>query len=189
MANKIHETAIIYPNVILGDNVYIGAYSVIGAPPEHRDYFEVEKLQPVYIQNGAKIFEFVSIHAGTRGPTYIGENAAIFNHSHIAHDVEIGDEVTVAGHSTIGGHVVVGDFAFIGSRSTIHQHCVVGAYAMTAMGSNLHAHIPVGEMWMGHLCRYGGVNHRGLSRRNLTLDQAKELYDEVFLFHKGASKL
>lgn len=37
MANFIHPTAIIYEDVEIGDNNYIGAYCIIGAPPEHKN--------------------------------------------------------------------------------------------------------------------------------------------------------
>ena len=39
MKNKIHPTAIIYDNVTIGKNVYIGPYSIIGAPAEMEEYF------------------------------------------------------------------------------------------------------------------------------------------------------
>lgn len=184
----IHPTAIIYPNVTMEDDVVVGAYSVIGGPPEHRDYID-QPYAGVHLSRGARIFEFATIHSGTVAPTHIGQDTWIFNHAHVAHDVELGDNVTVAGHASVAGHVAIGDFAFIGGRATVHQHVVIGAYAMIGMCSVLQSHVPVGEMWMGHPARYGGINFRGLSRRKLLHDQAKELYDHSFLYLKGLSKL
>ena len=40
MANFIHPTAIIYEDVEIGDNNYIGAYCIIGAPPEHKKHWD-----------------------------------------------------------------------------------------------------------------------------------------------------
>ncbi len=188
MAVEIHPTAIIYPGVAIEDDVRIGAYAVIGGPPEHRAH-DGKPAQGVLISRGARIFEFVSIHAGTQRPTYIGEGTMIFNHSHIAHDVEINDYVTVAGHSSIGGHVTVMDRAFIGGRATIHQHCVVGAYAMIGMCSALKSHVPVGELWMGSPCRPAGINHVALSRCGVNLSTAMEMYGPGFLYLRGESKL
>lgn len=184
----IHPTAIVYPNVTLSDDVVIGAYAVIGGPPEHRDYSH-EPHAGVYIESGVRIFEFVTVHSGTAAPTHIGKDSWIFNHSHISHDVEIGECATIAGHASVGGHVVINDYAFIGGRATIHQHCVIGAFAMIGMCAAVRSHVPVGETWMGIPARPSGPNFRGLSRRKLTVSQAQEKYMEQFNYLKGISKL
>lgn len=37
--NYIHPTALIGPNVELGDNNYIGPFCIIGYPAEHKDFW------------------------------------------------------------------------------------------------------------------------------------------------------
>ncbi len=49
----IHETAIIYPGVIIEPNVYIGAYCIIGAPAEWKGREDCEGL--VLIMSGARL--------------------------------------------------------------------------------------------------------------------------------------
>lgn len=187
---KIHKTAVIHDGVTIGNDVVIGAYAVIGGPPEHRDYYTVNRCnRGVVIEDGARIFEFTTIHAGTIRPTVIGEGSAVFNHSHIAHDVELCKNVTVGGHTSIAGHVVVMDYALVSGRATIAPWVVVGAFSMVGMGSLLSRHVPPGEKWIGQIARNTGDNLVAMDRAGRDKAAVLALYEEAFNFYVRGSKL
>ncbi len=168
---RIGVGAIIGPRVRIAEDVVIGAYSVIGGSPEHRDFYsdvDNEKSVGVTIEAGARIYEFVTIHSGTVQPTHIGENVAIFNHTHIAHDCTLERGCTIGGGVSLAGHVWVMTMANVSGRSCIHQRCVVGAYSILSAASYLKAHMPPGEKWIGSPARPSGFNDVGLQRAGLT---------------------
>ena len=128
----IHPTAVIYPNVFVGDNVTIGAYSVIGSPAESKGLDPVNPIGMVIIGEGTIIREHVTIHAPTDklGYTRIGKNCYIQAHSHIGHDCQIGDNVTLACYACVGGHNKVGDYANFGLHAVSHQRSTIGQGTM-----------------------------------------------------------
>jgi UDP-N-acetylglucosamine acyltransferase len=158
MANFIHPTAIIGDNVILGDNNYIGAYCIIGDPAEHKKFWEVEeygtitfektdyrtlkkltkkriKCGNVIIGDNNIITGLVTIDAGTKDITTIGNNCFIMKHAHIGHDCILLDNVTISCGAKIGGHSIVKEYSNIGLNAVLHQFttiergCMVGASA------------------------------------------------------------
>ena len=62
MSNFVHPTAIIYPNVEMGDNNYIGPYCVIGAPAESRGNWGAQGK--VIIGNNNRFTGLVTIDGG-----------------------------------------------------------------------------------------------------------------------------
>ena len=174
---RIHKTAVIYPNVEIDKDVVIGAYCVIGGPPEHKEYYKGQETKKVLIGRGARIFEFVTIHAGTTKHTLIGENSSVFNHSHIAHDCYVGRDAIIGGGCSLAGHTIVMAGATLSGRSCTHQRIVIGAFAMLAPLSFVKTHVPVGEIWMGIPARPSGINEIGLQRAGLTLEGCKHTFD------------
>jgi UDP-N-acetylglucosamine acyltransferase len=137
MANYIHPTAIIYKGVTLGDNNYIGAYCIIGAPAEHKKYWGDSNLGggEVIIGNNNIITGMATIDAGTEQVTYIGDNCFIMKHAHIGHDCTINNNVTISCGAKIGGHSTIGEHSNIGLNAVLHQFskihvgCMIGASA------------------------------------------------------------
>ena len=134
MANFIHPTAIIGDNVILGDNNYIGAYCIIGDQAEHKKYWNKE-LGKVLIGNNNIITGLVTIDAGTKDITTIGDNCFIMKHAHIGHDCLIYSNVTISCGAKIGGHSIIDKYSNIGLNAVLHQFtiieqgCMIGASA------------------------------------------------------------
>jgi len=125
--NTIHETAVIFDNVELGSNNWIGAYSVIGAPAEKKGFVGRGE---VVIGDGNEIREHVTIHAGTVGKTIIGNQNYIQCHSHMGHDVEIMNNCTISAYACIGGHCIINDYANIALGGILHQWAIVETGAM-----------------------------------------------------------
>ena len=124
MANYIHPTAVIGPNVQMGDNNYIGPFCIIGFPAEHKGFWEEDKfLVPhesdlkiyrgdfgkdslgedmavktgkVIIGNNNVFTGLVTVDAGTETDTVIFNNVWMLKHSHVGHDAIIHDNVTIS---------------------------------------------------------------------------------------------
>ena len=131
--NTIHPTAIIYDNVTIGNNNYIGAYCVIGSPAEYKGMLDMN--EGVVIGNGNRITEFAVINSGTTSPTIIGDNNFIMRNAHIAHDVEIGNRNTTSANTIIGGCVRIGDDSNLGMGCIIHQELLIPDGVMIGMGA------------------------------------------------------
>ncbi|HMA79048.1 MAG TPA: hypothetical protein VKP88_08055 [Candidatus Paceibacterota bacterium] len=128
----IHETAIIYDGVEIGENVTIGPYCIIGAPAEHKT--AKQRSAGVRIMDGAVLHGHVTVDSGTDGLTVIGRNAYLMKHVHVGHDCTIGDEVTAAPHACFGGHVTAGNMSNFGMHAVIHPRVVIGEGAMIGAG-------------------------------------------------------
>ncbi len=140
--NNIHKTAIIEEGAILGDNITIGAFTIIG--------------KDVKIGDGT----IIDSHTVIAGKTTIGKNNHIFSHAAIGtipqdlkfngEDVEliIGDnnkirEYTLFNPGTIGGGSVtkIGDNnLFMGYVHVAHD-CIIGNNCIFANGATLAGHV------------------------------------------------
>lgn len=132
----IHPTAIIYPNVHVGDNVEIGAYCIIGAPAESKRFWNKEG-KGVIIKDNTIITGHCTIDAGTEKPTIIGSDCFIMKGVHIGHDATIEEGVTLSPHVVIGGHSVVGKATNMGIASVVHQRVNIPNDCMIGMNSTI----------------------------------------------------
>lgn len=132
--NYIHPTAVIYEGVELGDNVYIGPYCIIGAPAEHKAFWD-KPIGKVKIGDGCVITGHVTIDAGTQDVTTLGQGVWMLKHSHVGHDCVIGNGVTISCGAKIGGHTIIGDRCNIGLNAVIHQKQIIAKDCMIGMGA------------------------------------------------------
>ena len=144
--NNIHKTAIIEDGAILGDNITIGAFTIIG--------------KNVKIGDGTTI----ASHTVVEGKTTIGKNNQIFSHAAIGtipqdlkfdgEDVEliIGDnnkirEYTLFNPGTIGGGaktVIGSNNLFMGYTHVAHD-VIVGDGCIFANCATLAGHVEIGD--------------------------------------------
>lgn len=132
--NFIHPTAVIGPNVTMGDGNYIGPFCIIGGYPEHKDYWD-KLCSKVIIGNDNKFTGHVTVDAGTEGNTTIGNGCWFLKHSHVGHDVVIDDDVTVSCGAKIGGHTKILQNCNIGLNAVIHQRQFIEEGCMIGMGA------------------------------------------------------
>lgn len=131
---QIHPTALIYPNVVLHDNVFIGPYCIIGEPtssyyqdPEHHEFKKTEIGANSIIRSHSIIYEDVNI----------GENFQTGHHVTIREDSHIGKNCSVGTLSDIQGKVQIGDFVrmhsnvHIGQLTTIKNYAWIFPYTVT----------------------------------------------------------
>jgi UDP-N-acetylglucosamine acyltransferase len=128
--NKIHPTALIYPNVQIDDDVEIGPYCIIGAPPEHTKFYNSVNMG-VIIKKGTIITGHVTIDSGIYLPTIIEENCFIMKAVHIGHDGHIGANSIISA----AGHCKIGNYTNIGINCSLHQFSLIGGGSMVGMGS------------------------------------------------------
>jgi UDP-N-acetylglucosamine acyltransferase len=203
MKNYIHATAIIDDGVKLGENNYFGpycyitgnceignnnrfeAYSSIGTPAEHRDYF-YQSLFPVIIGNNCVIREFTTINSGTSQNTLLGNNVVMLRNSHVGHDCVIEDKVNLSCNVIIGGHSLIMQGANMGLGSICHQFSIIGAYSMIGMGGIVTktSEILPGEIYVGNPVKFLKENKIALSRNNITSQQLFELTNLYFKYRK-----
>jgi len=131
----VHPTAVIYPNVIIEDNVSIGAYCIIGAPAESLKYWRKESEYSVVIKSGTIITGLCTIDAGTEQDTIISNNCFIMKQTHIGHDSFIDHNVIIAPHVSVGGHCIISANCNLGMNSVIHQRVTVPSKSMIGMGA------------------------------------------------------
>jgi UDP-N-acetylglucosamine acyltransferase len=146
----IHETAIIYPNVIIEDNVYIGPYCIIGAPPEWKG--REKDSTGVYIAEGTRITGLVTIDSGANGVTFIGRDCYIMKGAHVGHDAILKNGVTLSCGAKVGGHAVIGEYTNIGLNATIHQKLNIPSGCMIGMGA-----VVTKKTELKENCKYAGV--------------------------------
>ena len=105
----VHKTAIVAPNVHLGDGSVVGEYVVLGRAPRGKKEGELELV----IGPGAVIRPFTTIYAGTR----IGARLQTGQGASIREDNMIGDDVSIGTHASLefGNRV--------GSRVRVHTGC------------------------------------------------------------------
>jgi UDP-N-acetylglucosamine acyltransferase len=130
----IHPTAIIYPNVQIGNNVYIGAYCIIGAPAENLNTWGTIGAG-VIIEDNTIITGHVTIDEGVEKPTRIGANNFIMKGVHIGHDVQTKDNVIISPHVIIGGYCTIGNNCKMGMGAIIRNRKVVPDNVQIGMGA------------------------------------------------------
>jgi UDP-N-acetylglucosamine acyltransferase len=132
--NKIHPTSQIYPNVIIGNNVEIGPFCIIGAPSEIKHGYPLENMG-VIIGDNTIITGNVTIDGGSISQTFIGNDCFIMKSVHIGHDCHIEDKVVLSAHSVLAGHVRICKHSNVGIGSLFHQFSLIGGGSMIGMGS------------------------------------------------------
>lgn len=151
--NKIHETAVIHPEsvigkgnvidaysviqkgVIVGDNNRIGCFVVIGGNGEIRG--GTLFIGQVIIGNNNLINHHVTIDKPMTGITEVGDNNYLMTKAHLGHDVIIKNKTTISSGAMIGGHVVINNHANIGLNAEIHQRITINEGAMIGMGASI----------------------------------------------------
>ena len=112
---RVHPTAIVYPNVVLNENVFVGPYCIIGEP-SGAYYKDPDGYKP-------KITE-------------IGANSVIRSHNVIYEDVHIGENFQSGHHVTIREDSVLGNNCSVGTLSDIQGKVRIGNFVR--MHSNVH---------------------------------------------------
>lgn len=118
----IAPTAIIHPNVVLGNNVVVEDFCIIGLP------FKGILNEETVIGDGALIRAGTYIYAGNQ----IGKNFQTGNKVNIRELNKIGDDVSIGTLSVVEHHVIIDDRVrvhsqvFIPEYSKLEEDCWLG---------------------------------------------------------------
>lgn len=201
----VHPSAIISPKAEIAATVNIGPYAIIGDDVVLHDNVEIGAHAcvegPTEIGSGTRLFpyaclgqvpqdlkfkgedtklivgqrnifrEFVTVHRGTTGGgglTRVGNDNFFMAQSHIAHDCVVGDHVIFANGASLAGHVSVDDCVTIGAYSGIHQFCRIGQHAFIGAYSVVVKDALPYARSVGNHARCYGPNSIGLKRRGFS---------------------
>ncbi|MGB0129690.1 MAG: acyl-ACP--UDP-N-acetylglucosamine O-acyltransferase [Rhodocyclaceae bacterium] len=142
----IHPTAIVSSGARLGDNVSVGAYSIIG---EHVEIGDGTSIGPhttiagrTRIGRDNRIYQFCSIGEPPQDKKYAGEPT----------ELHIGDRNTIREFCTLNtgtaqdaGVTRVGDDNWIMAYVHIAHDCQVGSNAIFANSTQLAGHVHIGD--------------------------------------------
>ena len=181
MANYIHPTAVIGPNVQMGDNNYIGPFCIIGFPAEHKAFWEMEKVEEPWTSWGTKEYMrakagkviignnnvftgLVTVDAGTETDTVIFNNVWMMKSVHIGHDAIIHDNVTISPGARIGGHCIIYKGSNIGMNACMHQRTVLLEDSMLGMMSSITKTLKVepNSVYIGSPAKFLRKNDRNI---------------------------
>jgi acyl-[acyl carrier protein]--UDP-N-acetylglucosamine O-acyltransferase len=125
--------------------------ALIGEPPEMRD-FEGYSYPPL-IGPHARIEAFVTVDAGCKRRTSVGEGTWLMKKVHVGHDAIIGDFCEIAPLTSVGGYVEIGHGVKVGQGATFKPLIKVGDGARIGMGAVVTKDVPPGETWVGNPAR------------------------------------
>lgn len=146
-SRSIHPTAILYPNVHLGERVHIEPYAVIGKQGfgfDPKSGFRNRWVHSgeVRIGNDVEIGAHTCIDGGTIGETVIGNETKIDNLVHIGHNAKIGNNVLITAGVVVGGSCVIGSNVYIGVGVRIRDHVKIGNNVVLGQGANITSNVP-----------------------------------------------
>lgn len=123
MTSSIHPTAIVSEKAVIGANVEIGPYAVIGAVRIGPD----SVIHPhVVIADGVRLGHSVEVFPGA----FIGKEpkgaGAIARTPEFDRLVEIGDECSIGPHAVIYYDVKIGSNTLLGDGASVREKCTVG---------------------------------------------------------------
>lgn len=116
----IHETALVYGKVFIGEGASLWPYVVIRS-----------EMHEVRIGRRTNIQDFVMIHVGNETPTIIGENCSITHHVTV-HGAEIGDNCLIGINATLMDGVRVGRNSIVAGHSIVTEGTVIPENSIVA---------------------------------------------------------
>lgn len=166
--SQIHPTAIIDPKARIGENVFIGAFSIVEADVEIGDGTII--ASHVAVNNGARIGKNCNIHKGAvvasipqdlkfggedslfiiGDNTTIREFATLNRGTHALGKSQIGKNCLlmaythVAHDCLVGDHVIMANGVQLGGHVEIHDHAIIGGMTPVHQFCRVGAHCMVG---------------------------------------------
>jgi UDP-N-acetylglucosamine acyltransferase len=191
----VEPFAMIYGDVEIGDNCWIGSNAVImdksrigknnrifpgaviGAIPQDLKFKGEESLAEIGDNN--TIRECVTINRGTadRMTTRIGNNCLLMAYTHLGHDCILGNNIIIANSGNLAGHITVEDYVIIEGVVAAQQFVNIGAHSFIAGASLVRKSVPPYVRVAREPLQFIGVNTVGLNRRGFSKEVIKNIED------------
>jgi len=164
--NKIHPTAIISPNAVLGDGVEVGPYAYIDENVTIGDGCKIHPHAVIFsyvkIGKDCEIFPGAVVGAIPQDLKYDGEVSY----------VEIGDNVTIRecatinrgtkvsgkGVTRIGDHTLIMSYVHVAHDCSIGNHCILTSYVGLAGETDVEDWAIIGGGTMAHQFSHVGMH-------------------------------
>lgn len=151
--------------VVIGEHNHIQSGSVIGGPPQHRDYRDGHTRLVIGHRN--RIGEGATLNLGSKsggGATTVGDRVFLMASTHVGHDCRIADDVVLTNLTHLAGHVEVQRNAVIAGMVAVTQHVRIGEFAFVAARSGVNKDILPYTVAEGRWAASRAVNKVGLER-------------------------
>ena len=213
---KIHETAIIHPNAVLGKNVEIGPYAVIDEEVVIGDNCKIGAHAVIHkyttVGKNCKFFPGCSIGADPQDlkfedektSTVIGDGCVFRecttvnratgegNKTIIGNNILMMAYTHVAHNCIVGNNVImsnVEDRAVIGGLSAVHQFCKIGRNAMIGGMARVAQDVPPFMIVAGDPAFVSGLNSVGLARAGMAQEIRSQLKKAFRILYRSGLPL
>lgn len=176
----IFPGAVIYENCVIGNDVIIHANVVIGGhafyyKKRNDTYDKMHTCGRVVVHDKVEIGAGTTIDRGITGDTSIGEGTKIDNHVHIGHDSIIGKNCLFAAQVGIAGCVIIEDNVTLWGQVGVVSGITIGKGAVVQGQSGVGKTLEGGKTYFGSPCEEGRAKFRELH----ALKQLPELIDKL----------
>jgi acetyltransferase-like isoleucine patch superfamily enzyme len=155
----IADTAIVYPGTVMGEDVQIHDYAVVGKQPALSPHSTAarEELSPLELGPGTIVSTGAVVFAGTRigARVIVGDQACVRERCEVGDDAVIGRGALVENDTTIGALTKIQAEAYITAYSTLEEEVFIAPCVITTNDNFM------GRTEKRHALRRGPTIRRG----------------------------
>ena len=157
----------VFGGVTLKKGVQLFDNCIIGSQPQDLKYQREPSF--VYIDEGTKIREFVTVNGSTKASqrTYVGKNNYLMSYAHVGHDCQLASHVQLGNGVQLAGHVLIGDYTVIASSTTVYQWSSIGRGCFIGAIIRVVKDILPYSKVLGEPLTWAGINVMGLQKQGL----------------------
>lgn len=127
--SRIHSSAVISPDVVLGKNVSIGAFSIVNSGVVIGDDSTI----------GSHCELGVGQYEGVKDRLVFGKNTTIRSHSVFYYSSVFGDDLVTGHRVTVREKTIAGPGLQLGTLCDVQGHCSIGEYV------KFHSNVHIGQ--------------------------------------------
>lgn len=151
--------AVVYPGTVLGENVLLGDFAVVGKQPTlgARSTAPREPLPPLVVGDGCRVLAGAVVFAGSRlgSGVVVGDQACVRERCELGDDVVVGRGALVENDVTIGARCRIQANAYITAYSLLEEDVFVAPCVVTTNDNFM------GRTERRHALRRGPTIRRG----------------------------
>jgi acetyltransferase-like isoleucine patch superfamily enzyme len=177
---EVHPTAVVYPGTVLGENVKVLEYAVVGKQPvlSPRSTAARAELPPAELGAGTVVSTGAVVFAGTRigARVIVGDQSCVRERVALDDDVVVGRGALVENDTTVGARTKIQAQAYVTAYSTLEQDVFIAPCVVTTNDNFM------GRTEQRHALRKGPTIRRGARiGGGAVLCPAVEIGEEAFV--------